>query len=59
MQVMHEGGVFTTRTVDRESQDWKELTALNASLAPALGMVRGVTHAEYIKRARRWALLLS
>jgi biotin carboxylase len=49
MQVMHEGGVFTTRTVDRESSDWSELTALNAKLAPALGMVRGVTHAEYIK----------
>ena len=49
MQVMHEGGVFTTRTVDRDSRDAKELTALNASLAPALGMVRGVTHAEYIR----------
>ena len=31
MQVMHEGGVFTTRTVDRESRDCKELTALNAA----------------------------
>jgi hypothetical protein len=41
--------VFTTRTVDRESRDWKELTALNGSLAPSLGMVRGVTHAEYIR----------
>lgn len=49
MQVMHEGGVFTTRTVDRTSQDWQELTGLNARLAPALGMVDGVTHAEYIK----------
>ena len=49
MQVMHEGGVFTTRTVDRDSGDWKELTALNAHLAPSLGMARGVTHAEYIK----------
>ena len=49
MQVMHEGGVFTTRTVDRASRDWKELTALNAGLAPSLGMVRGVTHAEYIR----------
>jgi biotin carboxylase len=49
MQVMHEGGVFTTRTVDRASSDWAELTALNAKLAPSLGMVRGVTHAEYIK----------
>ncbi len=49
MQVMHEGGVFTTRTVDRTSADWRELTALNARLAPALGMARGVTHAEYIR----------
>ncbi len=49
MQVMHDGGVFTTRTVDRESHDAKELTALNASLAPAPGMLRGVTHAEYIR----------
>jgi biotin carboxylase len=49
MQVMHEGGVFTTRTVDRNSRDWQALTSLNAALAPSLGMVRGVTHAEYIK----------
>jgi biotin carboxylase len=49
MQVMHEGGVFTTRTVDRSSRDCRELTSLNARLAPALGMLRGVTHAEYIR----------
>jgi biotin carboxylase len=49
MQVMHEGGVFTTRTVDRSSDDWKALTGFNAALAPALGMNRGVTHAEYIR----------
>ncbi len=49
MQVMHEGGVFTTRTVDRSSRDWTELTGLNDALAPALGMRRGVAHAEYIR----------
>jgi biotin carboxylase len=49
MQVMHEGGVFTTRTIDRTGSDSKELTAFNARLAPALGLIRGVTHAEYIK----------
>ena len=49
MQVMHEGGVFTTRTVDRESAEWRELTELNQRLAPGLGMVDGVTHAEYIR----------
>ncbi len=49
MQVMHEGGVFTTRTLDRASRDAKGLTGLNAELAPSLGMKRGVTHAEYIR----------
>jgi biotin carboxylase len=49
MQVMHEGGVFTTRTVDRNSRDWQELTVLNATLAPSLGMEHGITHAEYIR----------
>src|ERR1700739_1622034 len=49
LQVMHEGGVFTTRTVDRESRDWSRLTKINAKLAPSLGMVRGVTHTECIK----------
>jgi biotin carboxylase len=49
MQVMHEGGVFTTRTVERGSHDWEDLIALNARLAPSFGMTRGVTHAEYIR----------
>jgi biotin carboxylase len=49
MQVMHEGGVFTTRTVDRASREWRELSLLNAELAPSMGMVRGITHAEYIR----------
>jgi biotin carboxylase len=49
MQVMHEGGVFTTRTIDRVSSDWQQLTELNSRLVPTLGMVRGVTHGEYIK----------
>jgi biotin carboxylase len=45
----HEGEVFTSSTVDRETSDWHELTALNTGLAPSLGMVRGVTHAEYVR----------
>jgi len=49
MQVMHEGGVFTTRTVDRQSDECIQLTELNSLLAPALGLKRGVTHAEYIR----------
>ncbi len=49
MQVMHEGGVFTTRIVERASREWRELSIFNAELAPSLGMVRGITHAEYIR----------
>src|SRR5271170_6161704 len=49
MQVMHEGGVFSTRVIDRASTDARELTAINAHLIPAMGLVRGVTHAEYIR----------
>ncbi len=49
MQTMHEGGVFTTRTIDRNSQDWIELTRSNAELAPSMGLKGGITHAEYIR----------
>ena len=49
MQAMHEGGVFTTRTIDRNSPDAVALRELNNKLVPALNMVRGVTHAEYIR----------
>jgi biotin carboxylase len=49
MQTMHEGGVFTTRILDRSAANVQQLTALNKALMPAMGMVRGVTHAEYIQ----------
>jgi hypothetical protein len=44
-----EASLFTACTVDRDSGDWKTLTALNNVLAPALGMVRGVTHARFLR----------
>ena len=49
MKVMHEGGVFTTRVIDRSSPDAKVLSGINGELIPKMGMVRGVTHAEYIR----------
>ena len=51
MQLMNEGGVFTTRTLDRNSADVVALRQLNTALVPALGLLRGVTHAEYIRAA--------
>ena len=49
MKVMHEGGVFTTRVIDRSSPDARVLSGINGELIPKMGMVRGVTHAEYIR----------
>ena len=49
MQVMHEGGVFTTRVLERGSDVARSLIEINARLMPSLGMIRGVTHAEYIR----------
>lgn len=49
MQVMHEGGVFTTRVLARDSEEARELEAMNARLLPGLRLERGVSHAEYIR----------
>jgi biotin carboxylase len=51
MQTMHKGGVFTTRTLALDTADAQGIVALQAKLLPALGMVCGVTHSEFIKAA--------
>jgi carbamoylphosphate synthase large subunit len=48
MEVAHGGGVFTTRIVERGSAEERTLIELNARLLAALGLVRGVSHSEYI-----------
>ena len=48
MNVAQGGGVFTTYTVPRESEDDSELRAINCELLGALGLLRGVSHAEFI-----------
>jgi biotin carboxylase len=49
LDVSHGGGVFTTRTLERESGDAKALQAVNRELIEGLGLMRGVTHAEFLK----------
>ena len=49
MQVYQGGGVFNTRIVERDSDDAKQLKALNQQVISTLGMQNGVTHAEFIK----------
>jgi biotin carboxylase len=48
MNVAH-GGVFTTFTVSRGSEDDSALRAINTDLIAALGLLRGVSHAEFIR----------
>jgi biotin carboxylase len=49
MQTMHNGGVFTTRSLPADSEDAKGLSAIHTEVIKALGMVSGVTHTEFIK----------
>lgn len=48
MNVAH-GGVFTTYTVPRGSEADSALRAMNRDLLGALGLMRGVSHAEFIR----------
>lgn len=49
LDVSHAGGVFTTRTLERESEDARALRVINQRLVDALGLMRGVTHGEFLK----------
>ncbi|MGH9713002.1 MAG: ATP-grasp domain-containing protein [Candidatus Acidiferrales bacterium] len=49
LDVSHHGGIFTTRTVPRAAADSKTLLKLNRELIEALGLMRGVTHAEFLR----------
>jgi biotin carboxylase len=48
MDVAHQGGIFTTRTLPRHGVEAAPLERLNAHLIETLGLVRGVTHTEFI-----------
>jgi biotin carboxylase len=49
MQTMHQGGVFSTRALDRESDDARSLGEIHKRVISSLGLVSGVTHTEFIK----------
>lgn len=49
LDVAHEGGVFTTSTVRHDSDDEGALLSLNREVLNAKGLVRGVSHTEFIK----------
>jgi len=49
LETSHQGGVFTTRTLPRDSTEVKTLLEINHKVLEDLGFLRGVTHAEFLK----------
>lgn len=49
LQITQEGGIFGTHTLQRGSDEEKELLDFHAKLIHTLGLVRGVSHTEFIK----------
>lgn len=48
LEVAHGGGIFTTRILERDSDTAERLIAENRKVLAALGLLRGVSHTEYI-----------
>jgi len=49
LDVSHRGGIFTTRLLERGSADAEALLAGNGRVLAAMGLLRGVSHTEFIK----------
>jgi biotin carboxylase len=49
LDVSHGGGIFTTRLLERESPEAQALLAKNQRVLAAMGLLRGVSHTEFIK----------
>jgi len=48
-EVAHQGRVFTSQTLDSNSDEAKEVLELNTKVIKALGLLRGVSHSEFIR----------
>jgi biotin carboxylase len=48
LEVAHGGGIFTTRILERDSETARRLLEENKRVLAALGLLRGVSHTEYI-----------
>lgn len=47
--VAHEGGIFVTRTLSDDDATAKRLKAMNTRILESFGMLRGVSHTEFIR----------
>lgn len=59
MQVSHEGGVFRTKTLGKDSDEFKSLEEVNARVLSNFGLLNGATHTEFIrsKEDGKWYFL--
>jgi hypothetical protein len=57
MAVAHQGGVFVSRMLPRESEEAEAIIALNETVLQGLGMRHGVAHTEFIRAAADGAYL--
>ncbi len=51
IETMHQGGIFSTRTLACDSADARGLIEIHAKLLGALHLQAGVTHSEFIRSA--------
>lgn len=49
MEIAHEGRVFSSRTMKRGTKDERKLIGMNDHLLKSLGLLKGVSHSEFIK----------
>ncbi len=49
MKVSHEGGVFRTKTLDKNSDEARGLNEINREVLTKFGIKNGATHSEYIR----------
>ena len=50
-QVAHGGGIFTTTSVAKDDPAWAALEKINRDVLTTFGIMRGVTHTEFIRSA--------
>ena len=48
-EVSHQGRVFTSQTLDSKSDEAEDVLELNEMVLKALGLLRGVSHSEFIR----------
>jgi len=49
LDVAHGGGIFCTRTIPSKSKEARRLIVLNEKIIREFGLVKGVTHTEFIR----------